>query len=101
MSAVDLAHLAAQLRAFYAASGDSRFARAAAELSPRPGRGRRPVDDALALERMEVLLADPELTVWGAAWAVAGELGERQAQRRSVAMRLDGKYRQARKMVGG
>ena len=56
---------AAQLRAFYAASGDVRLARAAAELAPRPGRGRRAIDDTAALARMEVLLADPELTVWG------------------------------------
>ena len=100
MSAVDLAHLAQLLREGYAASGDVRLARAAAELSPRRGRGRRTIDDTSALARMEALLVDPELTVWGAALIVAGELGERQAQRRSVAARLAAKWRRAREMGG-
>ena len=102
MSAVDLAHLAAQLRELFAATGDRRLARAAAELAPRRARGRRAIDDTLALERMEVLLADPEQTVWRAAWIVAGELGEEpMVARRSTAARLAAKWRRAREMAGG
>jgi hypothetical protein len=74
--------------------------RALAELAPRPGPGRRAIDDTLALERMDALLADPAMTVWRAACIVAAELGERQAQLRSVAMRLARKWAEARELVG-
>jgi hypothetical protein len=84
---LDVAHLAEQLRA-------------AAELGPRRGRGRRAIDDTAALARMETLLGSPEMKVWRPAWIVAGELNEPMTERRSTAMRLARKWAAARRLVG-
>lgn len=88
----EIAREAERLRAAYAETGDTRLARAAAELAPR-GPGRPAYDDGPAIERMAALLeADPDLRPFTAARIVAEEIG-RPRTARSTAQRLAEKYK--------